>query len=223
MMGKNARHKSVQEVLPWFVNRSLGEKESNLVLRHLKECRECRQERDCLQLLQQEVVEDQDEIPDYRFSYRKLQTRIDAAEKNRETTEDYEVERSAARGPWAAFAGAAATLVMGVIFVASMQPAAVDAPGPGDFLTLTVPGTGDDGVKHRFALTFEKGVSPETVRAALIQSRSSLVSGPDEKGTWVVDIRVPEGVSDTDFIQSVRTIDGIEYAAFVEDKSDPAR
>ncbi|MBD3648845.1 MAG: hypothetical protein HUJ31_15660 [Pseudomonadales bacterium] len=62
-------------------------------------------------------------------------------------------------------------------------------------------------------MTFEEGVSLEAIRTALVESRSKLIRGPDEQGAWVVEISIPEGMSDADIIDSVRTIQGVEHVA----------
>ena len=47
-MEKKSVHEEVFKLLPWFTNESLEEKERDLVMAHLRECLECRKERDQL-------------------------------------------------------------------------------------------------------------------------------------------------------------------------------
>ncbi|MBD3648844.1 MAG: zf-HC2 domain-containing protein [Pseudomonadales bacterium] len=123
-MGKNPMHAEVQELLPWLINETLGDRERKKVLKHLRACRQCREERDHLQRLEQEILSaGEAELPDYRFPYRKLMARIDAEEKREEMPET-------SRGgfpsrSWFSMIGAAATLVLGVLFVASSQPPSI--------------------------------------------------------------------------------------------------
>lgn len=213
-MGRETTHIRVQELLPWFVNETLEGRERALVLRHLQACRECRRERDYLQRLQQEVAGNSEPLPDYRFSYQKLMARIEATEKDSEYSDEGPVRIGMRR--WLSLAGAAATVVFGVYFAALMQGTGTRMESA-DFRGLTLPAAEDGGPRHRIELTFEEGVEPETVRAVLIETHSRLAGGPDEKGTWVVDISVPADMTDAEFIRSMRNIDGIARAAFVDD------
>lgn len=229
-MGRKTTHIRVQELLPWFVNETLAGRERALVLRHLQACSECRHERDYLQRLQQEVAGNSEPLPDYRFSYQKLMARIEATEQDRAYGSEYRDEDRdpIGMGRWLSLAGAAATVVIGVYFAALMQDRGTQMESE-DFRALTIPAAEDGTPRHRIELTFEEGVEPETVRAVLIETRSRLVGGPDEQGTWVVDISVPADMTDLEFIRSMRNTNGIARAAFVDDgdkheaKSDDTR
>lgn len=215
-MGKNPRHVDVQALLPWLINDTLGDRERKKVLRHLRECRECREERDRLQCLEHEILSAADaELPDYRFPYRKLIARIDAAERQ---TDMPEANRGGAfRRSWFSMMGAAATLVLGVLFVASTQPPSVNTEDQ-EFQGLTMPSTESEGRERRIALTFEEGVPSSTVRAALIEARSKLIQGPDETGTYVVAVRVARDMSDAEIIESIRAIRGVKHVALHQDQ-----
>ncbi len=217
-MGKNAVHDRVREILPWFLNDTLGEKEQRLVLRHLRKCRDCREERDDLQRLQREIAGDDQSLPDYRTSYRKLMARIEATDRRADAEASMEDARGF--GSWVPLAGAAATLVLGIVFVGLLQPA--ETRRQPEFSTLTVPPSADQGVAHRVALTFGDDVGAQTIRTVLIEARSRLIRGPDETGTYIVDIKVPKNVSEAEFIRSVREIEGVAHAAFYDEDSDSA-
>jgi len=88
-----------------------------------------------------------------------------------------------------------------------------------EYVTLTSTSMGmnePDGILHRVYLTFDQPVQAETIRAALIDTRSRIVSGPDQVGTYTVNIRVPPSVTDVEFLESIRQIDGVRYAAFTQ-------
>lgn len=215
-MGQNPIHADVQVLLPWLINDTLGDRERKKVLRHLRECRECRQERDRLQHLEQEILSAAEaEWPDYRFPYRKLMARIDAAERQDDVQEPN--RGGSFRRSWFSMMGAAATLVLGVLFVASTQQPSVETDDQ-DFQGLTVPSTEVDGVERRMALTFEEGVPSSTVRAALIEARSKLIRGPDETGTYVVEVRAARDMSDAEVIESIRAIQGVKHVALHQDQ-----
>lgn len=211
-MGKNSVHDDVLELLPWFVNESLGERERQRVLAHLRDCPECRRERDELQALGQIVGEDDGSADaDYRFAFRKLMRRIEAAEANRESTREFgRQSRWKMVAPWF---GAAASVLVAVLLVAVMN--GEDRVAKDEFRTLFAPKSGQaEGIPHRVELTFEQPVAPETLRRALIEARSTIVSGPDELGAYVVEVEVPAHLTDTQFLNSLEAIEGVRYANF---------
>ena len=152
-MGKKAVHDEVLELLPWFVNDSLGDRERDLVMGHLRDCSECREERDQLQALEKTLTEDDLVVPDYRFSYKKVLARIEAAEKNRESTAG--LEASTSRN-WIPVAGVAAGLVMAVLLVAGLQ-----AEKSGEFRTLTTTSPPAEGALRQVELTFEQPIQAQ--------------------------------------------------------------
>ena len=115
-MGNIAVHEEILGLLPWYINESLGEKERGLVMTHLRECPDCRKERDQLQSLQA-LVKESDRVPDYQFSYNKLLSRIEEAERNRESTA--ELDEGSPPRKQILFAGMAASLVFALVIVGS--------------------------------------------------------------------------------------------------------
>jgi hypothetical protein len=206
-MGK---HKHIQELLPWFVNDSLAPKDQKTVVAHLLTCRECQAERDRLQQLHSIVSEDHSPVPDYRLAFSKLMRRIDGAEKNRESTEVLALR--SARGSWKYGFGLAASLLAGFAMVFSFQPENAEDE---NFRTLTSEvSSAAVGIPHRIALTFEQPIKGEALRQALIDTRSNIVSGPDELGVYIVEIPVPPMSTDEQFINSIRSISGVQSASF---------
>ena len=215
-MVRKGDHEAVDELLPWFVNGSLGDREEHRVLTHLRECAECRAERDRLQDVQQFVVlDDESDGPDYRFAFSKLMNRIDAHEANLESARDFrQPPTSQDRGlrRAAPYLAAAACLVASLAFVITMNPA---APGGGEFETLTrTTAISGEEAPRRLALTFEDPGRADVVRSALIETRSNIVAGPIDGDTWIVEIEVPAAVSPEQFIESIRSVDGVRHAAF---------
>lgn len=213
-MGRKPTHEDILGILPWFVNESLGDRETQQVLVHLQDCEACRAERDRLQALQQMLIEDDEagqaqQSGDYQQAFQQLMTRIAVAEANRMSTRE---ARASKRGfGWAPYVAVAASLVAVLVFVATLNPP--PPSGEAQYRTLSNT-TSQPGTLHRVALTFEQPIKAETLRAALIETHSNIVSGPDSNGTYIVEIRVPENMSDARFIQSIRNIDGVKYASF---------
>ncbi len=204
-MGKKAVHDEVLELLPWFINESLKEKERDLVLTHLRACNLCRLERDRLQAIERLVVEDDLIVPDYRFSFQKVLARINDAERNRESTAELDVSGSARN--WLPVAGVAASLLVALIFVAGVQPGVE----PAEFKTLSTT-VQTNGSLQRIELTFAHPIQAQTMRKALIETQSNIISGPDDAGTYVVEMTLPEAMDQEAFIQSIQAIEGVQFA-----------
>lgn len=209
MIGKKD-HEEVDALLPWFVNGSLSARQERRVLSHLRDCADCRVERDRLQDLQQFVLEeDEAETGDYRFAFRKLMSRIDAHEANVESARDVRP----VRGWQAGYFAVAACLVASLAFVIALNPSSSTLPEDG-FETLTTPPPSTAASPRRISLTFEEKASSDMVRTALIESRSSIIAGPDETGTYTVEIEVPESVAPEEFLGRLGQIEGVRFAAF---------
>lgn len=83
------------------------------------------------------------------------------------------------------------------------------------FVTLASGNIDDsNGVLHRVYLSFNPSVQAEAKRAALIETRSQIVSGPDKLGTYTVNMSIPVEQTDAEFINSIRQINGVQYADY---------
>jgi hypothetical protein len=210
-MGKKAVHEEILELLPWFINESLGGKERDRVMVHLRECPECRKERDHLQTIEAFVKESDVVIPDYQFSYHRLLSRIEGAERNRESTAA--IEQKTGIRSWIPLTGIAASLMAGIVLVGSLGPSLgfESEAGSAEFRTLTS-GPEISGTSRQIALTFEQPIQAETMRKALIETNSNIISGPDEEGTYLVEVVVPQEKKTGEFLQWIREIEGVQHA-----------
>ena len=204
------KHEHIIELLPWFVNESLGSKEEAMVLSHLYGCQVCQAERDRLQDFQS-LVQDYDEpVSDYHFPFKQLMARVEAAEKNRESTRDLVHTK---KQTWLPALGLAASFSLVVIF-SSFFIQGISFGNSDEYTTHTmVPMAG--GEPARLALTFTQPIGAQTMRQALVDTNSYIVSGPDRDGAYVVDVQVPEHLSEPQFINFIREIDGVENATFL--------
>ncbi len=220
-MSKNAVHEEILELLPWFINESLGARERDRVMVHLAECMECREERDRLQTIEMFVKKDDTAVPDYQFSYRKLLGRIEEAERNKESTSVIE-DGIQFRG-LVPFLAIAASLFVSVVLVGMLQ--SVDGMSTqhrlsnspaeaGEYRTLSTQ-VQSPGVSRRIAITFEQPIQARAMRSALIDTRSNIVSGPDATGVYLVDVMVPESLSMDVYLSGMRNIEGIQQAMLV--------
>lgn len=216
-MGKKSVHDNVLELLPWYINESLGKKERELVQVHLSECAACREERDHLQAIGQMVSEDLEVLPDYRFSLKKLNARISEAERNRESTREAAVLGGLPgvyRRNLVPIAGVAAALVVAIMLVAGVQQGG--APDPA-FRTLTTETTvATDGDVRRLELAFEEPIQAAAMRQALIETRSNLLSGPDSEGNYIVEVALPSDETPDAYLERIRAIDGVRVARYSE-------
>ena len=222
-IGDKVDHDEILELLPWFVNDSLSEKDRARVIEHLRECAICVNERDQLQRLQGLVTSEDFDPPEYRFSFQKLMVRIDAAEQSKDEIAAKQSVNRSADMKWPIFA-LAASLVVGVIFISAVWQSPSDSAERTDkFRTLLTTKNAPSGTVQRVELIFTQPIKADTQRAALIETNSYLVSGPDENGRYIVEVRIPEDMSDAEFISSLRAIDGVEYAAFSQARTDRPR
>lgn len=210
-MGRKAVHEEILELLPWFINESLGGKESDRVMVHLRECPECRKERDHLQKIEAFVKESDVVIPDYQFSYHKLLSRIEGAERNRESTAAI-APKTGIRS-WIPLTGIAASLMVGIVLVGSFGPSkGIESKfARAEFWTLTSQSE-TSGLSRQIALTFEQPIQAQTMRKALIETNSNIISGPDEEGTYLVEVVVPQDKNIGEFMQWIREIEGVQHA-----------
>ncbi len=197
-------HKTIQTLLPWFVNGSLVGRERERVLVHLQGCAACRAERDELQRLQALVANapgPEAGQRDHALSYARVSRRMDAFEVDREAIANAQRARFAWR------TGIAAVFLVGLGFmmqtssnrsgdtldlVLAESASATAASLPDAFETMTPAGPALNA--YRIAVTMTPGLAPGRLRAFLIEHRADLVTGPDASGTFVLDIPVDAGV-----------------------------
>jgi anti-sigma factor RsiW len=71
-------HQDVQELLPWFLNGTLQGEEAARVEEHLRGCPGCREELECLRVMQSEYVESE-MAPEAQAALAKLRPRLEEA------------------------------------------------------------------------------------------------------------------------------------------------
>ncbi len=210
-MQNEALHEEVRLLLPWFLNKTLAEGESSLVESHLDDCEMCRQEYSQLKRVQTLVATEDADGPDYRFSFGKLMDRIDDSEREQRSADEQRMVPKKLDMRWPIF-GIAAGLVLGV-FVFSQNYLVTNDDV---YRTLNVTQPAAVGTAHRLYLTFNQPIKAQTMRSALIETQSYLVSGPDEDGRYLVEVEVPEAMSKLEFVTTLRAIDGVENVVFAQ-------
>lgn len=214
LLNRQTVHDEVLDLLPWFVNGTLVDKEQLKVMSHLGECLECQKERDRLQQLQTLVQSDQGEdFGDYKPAFEKLMDRIDAQEA------DVAVPISAAaqsrsRPNWMPYA-AAASLVLGASLLLVLNQ-----PEPAQTLNVPASTQADFGVapsvSKRMTLMFDENVDSETLRAAFVETGAYIVSGPDADGRYVVEVFISDQADQAELVEAMTQVAGVKYAAVLD-------
>lgn len=205
-------HDLTIELLPWYVNDTLSGKEAELVLRHLAECRDCQAERDRLYELQDMIQESDSNPPDYQLSYRRVMKRIETSEKNRQSADEISEVTGQRQRNWFFPVGVAASIfsvmIAGAAWLNLDRPATTE-----EFQTLSsdVP---SQGAAQRLELGFVNPIPAATMRQALIETDSNIVSGPDANGIYVVEVVVPATMTADEYLVHIRQIEGVENARF---------
>lgn len=211
-------HAEVKLLLPWLINDSLEDRERSKVQTHLMDCQECQVERDRLQTMQETLTED---VPESSFQtpFRDLLSRIEVSERNKQALRlvPHRVSREGLdwKGLLAAVSGVPAlvTIALLVVFAVYIQVPARDDP---NFHTLTE-GLSRPGIEHRVQVSFESDAGIEQVREVLVGIGANIIDGPNEDGTYLVDLVVPASLTDNEFIVRLAERDGIKKAVYYLD------
>ena len=209
-MVRAKEHKETQALLPWYVNDTLTGADADLVFRHLADCKDCQEERDRLYELLTLIHENDSPVHGYELSYRRVLGRIDMAERNKESTREVDFKPS-----WKRIvpAGIAATLVSILVAGAAWFNVDRSLPIVPQYQTLSSDQPGN-GVSHRLELGFHNPIPAATMRQALIETGSNILSGPDENGNYLVEVIVPNSMTDVEYLGQIREIDGVIHARF---------
>lgn len=204
----------VRELLPWYVNETIVGKDEELVLKHLVDCEACQTERDQLYELSLLVKEDEAmpaSVEDTGASFRRTWQRIEIAERNRASVREIEQPASSANR-WIPF-GLAASVLLLVGLVGVNNTSFTEPPA---YQTLTS-GSDPIGEMRRMELGFEQPIPAVTLRQALLETRSNIVSGPDNQGVYVVEVRLDKSVDEARYLERLQQIEGVRHARFTAD------
>jgi len=162
------------ELLPWYVNGTLGGDEREMVVRHLEACVRCRDEVASLEALRAQIRSEEIGAPG-ELGLRRLMR--DVASERR--------ARHGQRRWWVPVAAAAAVLVIAVQGVMLMNlPPAHD--------TGIVP-LGAEQAAGVIQLRFHATASEAEIRAALQSVDAVLVGGPGALGIYYIRLRGADG------------------------------
>jgi len=202
-MGKRLGHEEVNQLLPWLVNDSLTGKERQQVMLHLQDCATCQHERDRLQEVESLVLSDDQPVPDYHFAFKKLQRRI----------EDAEARSGYAAEPNPGFNWRVLTSVAAVLALVAVLVVPTDNTVPSTFQTLTSSASvATEGSMRQLNVAMNPETAGDDFKALLIATEATLISGPDYAGVYHLNVRVPDGLSDQEYLQSLLSRNGVQRA-----------
>lgn len=199
------------ELLPWYVNESLEGRELATVLKHLSSCEICQAQRDHLYGLQRLIQDDAGVASDTSLSFRRVMRRIESSEKNHASLRDVEHYSIKGRRGWLA-----GSLVAALVLAVGLISNTPDLTGQAEFQTLSsdLISTGKDA--RRMQLGFAQPIPATALRRALIETRSTIISGPDDQGRYLVEVTVPGDENAEEFLRDIKQIDGVEFARFAQ-------
>ena len=211
-LGAQKEHDQVRLLLPWYVNETLAGKDAELVLKHLGDCKDCQVERERLYDLGQLVLEDDPTARHYKSSFLRVMHRIEGSERNKESMADADFH---SRQKSYHALGVAASLFLMIMAATVWLGTKAQAPDS-VFRTLSsdIPAT---GIRRRMELGFISPIPAMTMRQALIETNSNLVSGPDQFGDYLVEVIVPTGMSTNHYLDKIRQIEGVARARYAQE------
>ena len=200
-------HQEAIELLPWYVNSTLSERERREVNEHLASCAPCMAELEQLAVLQLAVVESADEMPaPSQARMKQAMAQIDEFERARQSVRaetnswlsDFWDSIADALFSWC---GPMPTLARAV--VAAQFLVIIGLAGglgysfwqrePSTTLSGTQQGHGD---RSRIKIGFEEAITEGQLRKLLGEFRGEIVSGPSAQGLYTVEVPIAPGNTD---------------------------
>ena len=169
---KELSHRSLQELLPWFVNRSLSEAQQAQVSAHLRDCEQCRQDVE----MQKALAAAAPELPaglDMERALGRLMPRLESRPVPPRRVRAF----WSGRGwmPWA-LAGQAALIAVLVV--------APQSPQPG----YKVLGAAPHGEAGNMVVAFKPEASVDDLRRLAQATGARIVDGPTVTGAYVLRV-----------------------------------
>lgn len=171
-------HDSVQRLLPWHVNETLSQRESDRVEAHLAECEECREELAFERKLARGVAS----LPlDVEDGWKTMERRMAETAPTKAAGAPMRMFRRSVPFGWAAAASLAASVAVAVV-VMGLQPRAVSQQ---TYHTLGSPGAATDG---QVVVLFKPDTTEQQMRVILSAQDARLVDGPTAAGAYVLHV-----------------------------------
>ncbi len=166
------------ELLPWYVNETLDDKESHAMDQHLERCAACAQEITILRAVRESVR---------RESISVLVPKPDA-EQFLAAANQHKHQTALRKTAWVA-AALAASVALIVAFLSWTQSDQIETT-PAVYVTATDAGSGAS-FDYVLLISFVQGIEPD-MRGTVLQALAPVsIAGPDSAGNYRVVIRLP--------------------------------
>ncbi|MEM7544894.1 MAG: zf-HC2 domain-containing protein [Pseudomonadota bacterium] len=168
-----SEHQRAWDLLPWYINGTLGPEEAEFTERHIASCPECRAELARQEQLSEVVSRQDGLVPDQSAALDMISARLTAQRRRSgwmARIQDFvdNLLSSPARGMKIGIGLAAAVLLVVVI----------GAPQTDTYRTLTTPDAASSEIEIR--VRYAPDTDPEAVRALLRELGATEVTGPSE-------------------------------------------
>ena len=184
----NSAHRSVFELLPWYVNGSLSTNETSRVADHLEVCLRCQHEVAQLSRLKNIICADDDALS-LEPAVMHAHSLVDAYEGKQNSIQGWgwTTIRSLWQRPTRMGAALAMSLVSAV--VVTLMLLKFDLPPNAEFTTLT--SATSTSPAYELTIVFEAQATHASVRKLLIDIQAEIVRGPSDHAELVVAVLQP--------------------------------
>ena len=205
IMTERDSHETVVELLPWFVNGTLGEHEAALVEAHVHECVQCfsqlQQERQLQRML---GADDPAPIASAAHGFERLRPRLDSG---------FDATGARTRRRWRRVEGIALAAGLAAVAVTALVWQRFDGArlgSAGDFQTLSEPAT---TASQSLDIVFAPELLETEMRSLLQATGAVIVNGPTELGRYTIRLDgTPDG---GDFATAIEILRGDPRVRFV--------
>lgn len=163
------KHLEATELLPWFVNGTLNEREHSLVNEHLQECEQCN--RDVMQLMESSKLFHAEQEP----------TASTVAQARSDFLHQLEIESNSAstRRHWVVPAAMAASLLIVAVLLIplSRQDEVFETLGKNRSANAPI-----------IQLVFDSNTTEQTIRRLILSDQGHIISGPTEQGVYRIEL-----------------------------------
>lgn len=203
-------HRTVQELLPWFVMDRLSHDESDLVQRHLRLCTQCQADVEWQRKLQAATRPRSNALPDPELALARLRPRLLTRKPRRSASAISRYFQKFWRGsaPWMGWvmAGQAVALA-GCIFLLAVR----FDNGAAAYRTLGTPGAlGTDGTQANVVAMFKPTTTEAELRSILQKNGARIVDGPTVGDFYLLN------VPNTQLVQTINTLHAEPAIVLVE-------
>lgn len=185
------KHQDVWELLPWFVNGSLEDRELAQVERHIVACDECRRESSELRQLAAIMVSGKGVMVTPDEAFPELMSRIEEVE-NRGSSSWRRLRRLLFTGPFPRPVLAAGLMIL--VLAAALLWRPIDREPAANFRTLSDSAVIEPG-GLRVRVVFSPRVEETALRSLLLEVGGQIVGGPSPYGVYTVELLEQEDPS----------------------------